>query len=119
MCSNDESVQVSGRMLLAMTDPLLVELGVKNALHRLAIKFAIEDLQASSGPDDRAVAGAHAAPLRQSFDVFLSYRRAGGADFAQLLKVMLKSQVTNSALFHRYLLLEFTISITCCSSVHA
>ena len=108
-------------MLLAMTDPLLVELGVKNALHRLAIKFAIEDLQASSGPDDRAVAGAHAAPLRQSFDVFLSYRRAGGADFAQLLKVMLKSQVTNSArdLFDRYLLLEFTISITCCASVHA
>jgi hypothetical protein len=108
-------------MLLAMTDALLVELGVKNALHRLAIKFAIEDLQASSGPDDRAVAGAHAAPLRQSFDVFLSYRRAGGADFAQLLKVMLKSQVTNSALdlYDRHLLLEFTISITFCASVHA
>jgi hypothetical protein len=85
-------------MLLAMTDALLVELGVKNASHRMAITFAIEDLQAcnqgaSSG--DRGAAGAPSAPLRQTFDVFVSYRRAGGADFAQLLKVMLKAQVSN------------------------
>ena len=87
--------QVSGRMLLAMTDALLIELGVKNASHRLAITFAIEDLQAPSDSSalGRAAAGAPAAPLRQSFDVFVSYRRAGGADFAQLLKVMLKAQV--------------------------
>ena len=53
-------MQVSGRMLLAMTDTLLIELGVKNASHRLAIKFAIEDLQAASGTAavDRAAAGA-------------------------------------------------------------
>jgi hypothetical protein len=85
-------------MLLAMTDALLIELGVKNASHRLAIKFAIEDLQAASGTTavDRASAGAPAAPLRQSFDVFVSYRRAGGADFAQLMKIMLKAQVSCS-----------------------
>ena len=29
---------------------------------------------------------------QQEFDVFISYRRAGGADFAQLLKVQLMSQ---------------------------
>jgi|LauGreDrversion4_2_1035121.scaffolds.fasta_scaffold491226_2 hypothetical protein len=84
-------------MLLAMTDGLLIELGVKNASHRMAITFAIEDLQACSGASagDRGAAGAPSAPLRQTFDVFVSYRRAGGADFAQLLKVMLKAQVSN------------------------
>jgi hypothetical protein len=88
--------QVSGRMLLAMTDAILIELGVKNASHRMAITFAVEDLQASAGVSAvaRAAAGAPSAPMRHTFDVFLSYRRAGGSDFAQLLKVMLKAQVS-------------------------
>ena len=71
-------MQVSGRMLLAMTDTLLIELGVKNASHRLAIKFAIEDLQAAScvAAVDRAAAGAPGsdAQVTQRFNPLLVAR---------------------------------------------
>lgn len=107
---------VSGRVLLSLTDAdLATSLGVSNAVHRKALSFAIDDLRAAAAPADGGLSpsggggvphtplslrsmgsppsagGSPRASPPAAFDVFLSYRRAGGADFAQLLKLLLKA----------------------------
>ena len=111
---------VTGRVLLELSDEDLAEIGVVHRLHRRTILHAIGDLKeaasvavadagAAAGGSSGggaggagAAAGAGAAPLARLpasrpsagpvYDVFLSYRRAGGADFAQLLKVELQAR---------------------------
>lgn len=76
---------VNGRVLLSMKDDDLIALGIEHQIHRRAILFAIEDLQnspTSIKPIEKA---------QSTYDVFISYRRAGGADFAHLLKLYLES----------------------------
>ena len=91
---------VNGRMLLELTDEDCAEaLGMQSRLHRRATLLAIEDLRSQYESCNES--GAAGAPLTSRsrsqlvpmaaeaplFDCFISYRRAGGADFAQLLKV--------------------------------
>ena len=85
---------VSGRVLLSLSEGDLVNLGVTNALHRRAIVFAIEDLKEASTLDtveDSSGFPTSLKPIAQTFDVFISYRRVGGADFAHLLKLCLSA----------------------------
>jgi hypothetical protein len=44
-----------------------------------------------AAPPSGAGAQPVGAPLGEAFDVFISYRRAGGADFAQLIKIQLQA----------------------------
>jgi hypothetical protein len=90
---------VTGRVLLELSEDDLAEIGISHRLHRRTILHAIGDLKAASEAP-AAVGGGSAARLlsvaRPSavpmYDVFLSYRRIGGADFAQLLKVELQAR---------------------------
>ena len=96
---------VTGRVLLTLTEQdLTTNLGVSNALHRRTILFAIGDLTAtgedhaelirspSSFRDGTAVSRERASSVHNNrasgepemYDVFISYRRLGGADFAQV-----------------------------------
>jgi hypothetical protein len=89
---------VSGKVLLSLTDQELAENGVEHSLHRKAILFAIQELKqeaehaaggTSSGGGSGGGIGQPHGPLgagAPAFDVFISYRRAGGEDFAHLLK---------------------------------
>ena len=71
--------------------------GVANSLHRRSILFAIKALDDAHKAE---VGGSSSSLIRQpsstssngfKFDVFISYRRVGGADFAPLVKMHLKS----------------------------
>jgi hypothetical protein len=81
-----------------LTDADLESNGVANSLHRRSILFAIKALDGAH----KAEAGGNSSSLslRQpsstssnafKYDVFISYRRVGGADFAHLVKMHLKS----------------------------
>jgi hypothetical protein len=102
---------VDGRVLLSFLDPQedaaegappqgdkdMIEMDkvglATRPLHRKCILQAIQALKSSEGetgtlvrkPKSRAAAG-------PSYDVFISYRRETGADFAQLLKLQLKER---------------------------
>lgn len=91
---------VNGRMLLELTDEDCAEsLGVPSRLHRKAILLAVEALRSSCEATSTSGTKSAAAPdipvpaaepaESALFDCFISYRRSGGADFAQLLKVRL------------------------------
>jgi hypothetical protein len=96
---------VSGKVLVSLTVDDLCDLGVTHKIHQRAIRFAIDELCATfvggsggggGGGGGGSGGGGGAAPLLKTraspqFDVFLSYRRLGGADFAQLLKVELQA----------------------------
>jgi hypothetical protein len=83
---------VTGIVLLALHDEDLKEMGITSSLHRKSILLAIKGI---SGAAEQGAASS-ALPLRSAVapssgvDVFISYRRLGGSDFAQLLKVCLK-----------------------------
>jgi hypothetical protein len=81
---------VSGKVLLSLTEKELAENGVEHSLHRKSILFAIEELKQEADSAGASSGGSHPAlPLAtktQAYDVFISYRRAGGQDFAHLLK---------------------------------
>ena len=104
---------VNGQMLLELTDEDCAEaLGMASRLHRRAVLLAVQRLREAHDAGDRGMAGdggkdagpgamrtgSGTAALRRGmsvpqmpdapmFDCFISYRRAGGADFALLLKV--------------------------------
>lgn len=92
---------VCGQMLLELTDEDCAEaLGMASRLHRRAVLLAVERLREAHAHHAEASGDARGGgpPLRRGaslpqvldspmFDCFISYRRAGGADFAQLLKV--------------------------------
>lgn len=105
---------VNGQMLLELTDEDCAEaLGMTSRLHRRAVLLAVQRLREAQDAGERGVAGGDGgkdvglgamragsgtAVLRRGvsvpqmqdapmFDCFISYRRAGGADFALLLKV--------------------------------
>ena len=87
---------VSGKVLASLTADDLCDLGITHKIHQRAIRFAIDELCATfAGGSGGSGGGGGAAPLLKppspQFDVFLSYRRLGGADFAQLLKVELQA----------------------------
>ncbi len=92
---------ISGRLLLTLVDADLVGMGIANAMHRRGILFQIDDLRAAGAQGDggsslSSSALASLAPSMSSsadsgYDVFISYRRVGGADFAHLLKMQLKA----------------------------
>lgn len=84
---------VSGKVLLSLTDQDLAENGIEHSLHRKSILFAIDELKgaalARATDDVRSSGGATPLPMAlraPMYDVFISYRRAGGQDFAHLLK---------------------------------
>lgn len=111
---------VNGRVLASLTEGDLEAVGVGHALHRRAIIFAVEELAAAAGGDaaraaaaaadtgagghggmggmggsgSGALSAAESAMLSgrdPAYDVFISYRRAGGADFAHLIKLQLQA----------------------------
>lgn len=111
---------VTGRTLLSLSEEDLVAIGVAHPIHRRTMLFAIGDLVAAGGgvagggvealdasrsgggSVGSPVARSHPLPLSPSsagasatYDVFISYRRVGGADFAQLLKLLLKAEGLN------------------------
>ena len=113
---------VTGRTLLTLSDEDLAAIGVAHPIHRRTMLFAIGDLVAAAGggaqPHGGSVvrspsggAGGAASPVARSlslslspapaaaapptYDAFISYRRVGGADFAQLLKLLLKAEGLN------------------------
>ena len=103
---------VSGALLLSVTDEDLASMGIAKVLHRKAILHATGVLSstaasASAAAAAAAASGAGSGPGTRSeaalvlalgprastsarFDVFISYRRVGGADFAQLVKLTLE-----------------------------
>jgi hypothetical protein len=106
---------VTGRMLVELTDDDLVAAGVAHALHRRAILHAVSDLvdasaaAATADPSGSASPStlAHSPRLARTpscrradggVDVFISYRRAGGSDFAQLIKIVLADAGLNAFL---------------------
>jgi hypothetical protein len=93
---------ISGRLLLTLVDADLVGMGIANAMHRRGILFHIDDLRAagahggSGGSSSSSAVASLSSSMSSStddsgYDVFISYRRAGGADFAHLLKMQLKA----------------------------
>ena len=76
---------VSVRLLLLLTDDELHAMGVKNALHRKAILFDIADLKSAVVSDSSS--SLDHVDAKAEYDIFLSYRRKGGQDFAHLLKL--------------------------------
>ncbi len=89
---------VSGSVLLSLTDADLEANGVGNSLHRRAILFAIKQMadahNASKGGSSSAMIQrslSNSEANKPKFDVFISYRRVGGADFAHLVKMYLKA----------------------------
>jgi hypothetical protein len=95
---------VTGRVLLALTDDDLKEIGVSSGLHRKSILIAIQTLaeQSSTNSEETSLVP-RSLPMQQSrtgADVFISYRRQGGSDFAQLLKVCLKVPLYLYLLFY-------------------
>lgn len=109
---------VTGRVLLSLDDAALADVGVKHPIHRRTIAFAIDDMRtasaaavavASGGSGSSSDASGTTAALSTSittslgspmaplgaaafrYDVFISYRRVGGADFAHLLKLQLRA----------------------------
>jgi len=97
---------VSGRVLLKLSDSNLVSMGINNEVHRIAILDAVEDLKEKKLENSVGIVSVSPPSLLTesvgflqqpttivpAFDVFISYRRAGGADFAQLLKILLQAQ---------------------------
>jgi len=89
---------VNGRVLLSLKDKDLHEMGISRAMHRRAIVFAIEDLAASGQEEVVSLPGISrgiGASLASTYDVFISYRRVGGSDFAHLIKLSLKDKGLN------------------------
>ena len=88
---------ISGSMLLSLTDEHLGYMKIENPLHRMSILFAIASLKeqveiASKGGDsielfNNASDGSNGQT--EKYDIFISYRRQGGGDFAHLLKLSL------------------------------
>lgn len=85
---------VSGRILMSLSDEDLATMGIPHAIHRRSVIFAIGDLKEDLGSEtDSTLQGlarmTSIAVAEEEYDVFLSYRRQGGADFAHLLKLSL------------------------------
>lgn len=96
---------INGKMLLTLTDDELESCGISNRLHRKNILFAIEDLKEEATKNSGSQPGlGRSSSLRDDedpsspltvvpeYDVFIIYRRVGGADFAQLLKIHLMAK---------------------------
>ena len=94
---------VNGSVLASVTESDLIELNVTHPLHRRLMLQTIEALVKANSGAALAAGGGRAAALALSpeaqarkqsqnmYDAFISYRRVGGEDFAQLLKVSLES----------------------------
>jgi hypothetical protein len=94
---------VNGGVLASVTESDLLELKVVHPLHRRLMLQSIEALVKTNSSAAIAAGGGRAAALALSpethsrkssqnqFDAFISYRRVGGEDFAQLLKVQLET----------------------------
>ena len=84
---------VTREIIPLITNEVLEDMGVSQAIHRLKILLAIEKLALTSGQDvpdfDSQLRSIHPA-LRKKYDVFLSYRRSSGSQLASLLKVHLQ-----------------------------
>ena len=84
---------VTKALLPHLTDELLVEIGVHSSVHRLKILLGVGDIPESSGRDTPDLFSRSfilpSSSQRRKYDVFISYRRATGAQLASLLKVHL------------------------------
>lgn len=83
---------VSGAMLICLTDDHLKHMKVDNPMHRMAILFSITELKKvlqDDVSDNKGVVLAEEAEASPNYDIFISYRRQGGGDFAHLLKLSL------------------------------
>jgi hypothetical protein len=94
---------VTGGVLASITESDLAALEITHPLHRRLMLQSIEMLKATNGTAasaaiaaaaaSRAAGGSgsdSAASRHTGYDVFISYRRVGGEDFAALLKVQLE-----------------------------
>lgn len=87
---------VSGAMLFSLTDEHLAFMKIENPMHRMSILFAISNLKEQM---EIAIKGGESIELTSAdeanddktiaYDIFISYRRLGGGDFAHLLKLSL------------------------------
>jgi len=77
---------VNGQMLLTITPEILATNGIHNMWHRQAIMVAVQELKELLAKNASGVL-VDQPNLERTCDVFISYRRIGGSDFAQLLKV--------------------------------
>ena len=86
---------VSGAMLLSLTDEHLEHMKIDNLMHRMSILFEISALKEEIKGDkkDGSRIELHSKidgdEGKEKYDIFLSYRRQGGGDFAHLLKLSL------------------------------
>lgn len=94
---NFRECYVSGAMLFSLTDEHLAFMKIENPMHRMSILFAISNLKQQM---EIASKGGQCIELTNSteeskngvaatYDIFISYRRQGGGDFAHLLKLSL------------------------------
>jgi hypothetical protein len=88
---------VSGAMLFSLTDDHLAYMKIDNPMHRMSILFAISSLKEQveiASKDGNSIelsnnSDANSDGQTEKYDVFISYRRQGGGDFAHLLKLSL------------------------------
>jgi TIR domain len=76
-------------VLLSLQDEDLALMGINHSLHRRAALFAIQDLIAAVKGEGSLATASPVVTTAEVYDVFISYRRVGGADFAHLLKLCL------------------------------
>ena len=86
---------LQGPILLTLTGPdgdhSLEMIGISNAIHRRRIRFALEkELALEKEIEDEKERQRKGGGKQEEYDIFLSYRRDGGSDFAQLLKLQLQ-----------------------------
>ena len=84
---------VNKALLPHLNDELLQELGVSQAVDRLKLLLAVQELKCDM-PDSAQSSIPIEPPAqltkKQAYDVFISYRRANGSQLASLLKVHLQ-----------------------------
>lgn len=88
---------VSGAMLFSLTDDHLAFMKIENPMHRMSILFAVSNLKeqmeiASKCGDSIELSNNdidNSDSQTEKYDIFISYRRQGGGDFAHLLKLSL------------------------------
>ena len=100
---------VTKSILPYLTDAVLAEVGVTSKLHRSKILLALRRLPESTGTRDEDTPDVGVAnlsgevmlyspTLTRKYDVFISYRRAGGSQLASLIKVHLQTRGISSFL---------------------
>ena len=100
---------VTKSILPHLTDVVLAEIGVTSKLNRSKILLSLKQLPESTGTKDQDTPDVgvvnssgevmlYSPTLTRKYDVFISYRRAGGSQLASLVKVHLQTRGISSFL---------------------